>query len=117
MPATTPHGYPYAEPTDPLVQWPATSQQLAEKIDELTAYHASGQIGPGDPISAATEFTVTFPPGTFTSTPVVILQWAGEQWGHATLKTLSPTGFTCLLRPLEGQTIPFVYWLAIEVPA
>jgi hypothetical protein len=34
MPANTANGYPYAEPTDPLVQWPATSQALAEKIDD-----------------------------------------------------------------------------------
>lgn len=33
MPGTTPGGVPYAVPTDPLVQWPATSQGMAEKID------------------------------------------------------------------------------------
>lgn len=33
MPGTTPTGFPYALPADPLVQWPATSQALAEKID------------------------------------------------------------------------------------
>jgi hypothetical protein len=37
MPGTTPNGYPYAEPTDPLVQWPATSQALAQAIDTKTA--------------------------------------------------------------------------------
>jgi hypothetical protein len=34
MPGTSPSGYPYAEPTDPLVQWPATSQQLAARLEE-----------------------------------------------------------------------------------
>jgi hypothetical protein len=34
MPGTTPRGTPYALPTDPLVQWPGTSQQMAQKIDE-----------------------------------------------------------------------------------
>jgi hypothetical protein len=33
MPGTTPNGVPYAEPTDPLVQWPATSRSLAEAVD------------------------------------------------------------------------------------
>jgi hypothetical protein len=33
MPGTTAAGTPYAEPADPLVQWPATSQQVAEAID------------------------------------------------------------------------------------
>jgi hypothetical protein len=35
MPATTPGGVPYAIPADPLVGWPSTSQQLAEKIDTI----------------------------------------------------------------------------------
>jgi hypothetical protein len=33
MPALTTGGFPYAQPADPLVQWPDTSQALAEKID------------------------------------------------------------------------------------
>jgi hypothetical protein len=33
MPGSTPSGYPYAEPADPLVQWPATSKALAEKLE------------------------------------------------------------------------------------
>jgi hypothetical protein len=41
MPGTTPQGFPYADPTDPLVQWPATSQSLAEKVD-------SGTVKSGD---------------------------------------------------------------------
>jgi hypothetical protein len=35
MPDTTANGYPYAVPSDPLVQWPATSQSLAEKLEAL----------------------------------------------------------------------------------
>jgi hypothetical protein len=34
MPGTTTNGFPYAVPTDPLVQWPATSQSLSERIDQ-----------------------------------------------------------------------------------
>jgi microcystin-dependent protein len=33
MPGTTTGGVPYAVPADPLVQWPATSQALAEAVD------------------------------------------------------------------------------------
>jgi hypothetical protein len=46
MPGTTPQGFPYAEPTDPLVQWPATSQSLAEKLEQLPVImggHFSGE--------------------------------------------------------------------------
>jgi hypothetical protein len=45
MADTTANGYPYAVPSDPLVQWPATSQSLAEKIDTQleTARVAAGQ--------------------------------------------------------------------------
>jgi hypothetical protein len=46
MPGATFGGYPYAQPSDPLVQWPATSQQLAQKIDDeaAAALARSGQF-------------------------------------------------------------------------
>jgi hypothetical protein len=33
----TPSGWPYALPTDPRINWPATSQALAEKLELLAA--------------------------------------------------------------------------------
>lgn len=37
MPGTTPGGWPYALPADARVDWPATSQQLANKLEQESA--------------------------------------------------------------------------------
>jgi hypothetical protein len=86
MPGTTPAGYPYAEPTDPLVQWPATSQSLAQKLDDTNLVGSSeaglklaaGGVA-GAPIAAGANraIPVTFPVGLFTVGPHVVACNAG----------------------------------------
>lgn len=41
MPSTTPKGWPYHEPDDFVIDWPATSKQLATKLDAATSGGAS----------------------------------------------------------------------------
>jgi hypothetical protein len=71
MPGSTLHGYPYAEPTDPLVQWPGTSQSLAEQIDTQIAgqrvFRWSGIVTP----PASGEVTVDLSAAGFTQEPVI----------------------------------------------
>jgi hypothetical protein len=72
MPGTTPKGYPYAQPADPLIQWPATSQALAEKIDaasgaRIVVGHVSG------PANASGMIEMSFPAGVFTKAPFVVM--------------------------------------------
>lgn len=44
MPGTTTHGYPYALPDDALVNWPATSKALADKLNGSTSVDLAGAI-------------------------------------------------------------------------
>jgi hypothetical protein len=60
MADTTANGYPYAVPSDPLVQWPSTSQSLAEKVDSQHLTVGVSQLT-GDGQSVV---TVPVPPGT-----------------------------------------------------
>lgn len=79
MPGVTTGGYPYAEPTDPLVQWPATSQSLAEKIDAQVTLAMGKTVGGSRDFSPAGEmaagsvytYNVPFPAGMFTAAPFV----------------------------------------------
>lgn len=106
MPGTTPNGYPYAQPADPLVQWPATSQSLAEKIDNVlppkgfatlngTNQPAADTIiiwkgsAVADGLTASpAEGFITCPPGTYLISVVVpiggtvfaIAGFAGNAW-------------------------------------
>jgi hypothetical protein len=49
MPATSPSGYPYAIPADPLAQWPDISRSLAEKVDaEVLARYSPASLQYGE---------------------------------------------------------------------
>jgi hypothetical protein len=77
MPGSTTGGFPYALPADPLVQWPATSQSLAEKIDQKIA--ALPRIATGVATTTGeSAVLVNFPPGRFTAPPKVVVTPVGS---------------------------------------
>jgi hypothetical protein len=83
MPGSTPaHQIPYAVPTDPLVQWPATSQALAEKVDALSTTAAGApqrQVIQGvATCDAQGAFHAAFPPNTFYAAPSVTVTPVAE---------------------------------------
>jgi hypothetical protein len=123
MPATTPGGYPYAEPTDPLVQWPATSRQLAEGIESLSArVHSlpAHIVTGGGATDAQGRLTVDLTTAGFTQQPVVmaIAVEGGSDpfYTFLSVSNLSPTGAVIWAQggdpagPLVGL---FVHWVAI----
>jgi hypothetical protein len=121
MPATTPNGYPYAEPTDPLVQWPATSQQLAEKIDSVPVVVG---VTPGMKIArgvvsysdAQPTVTVDLSPYGFTSPPVVSLTpYMQAAAGFAYIRSSAAASFSFSVETPAGDYQPAcdVHWIAI----
>jgi hypothetical protein len=81
MGGTTTGGIPYVTPDDHPKEYPAASQALAAKIDELQAAVAaipnvvSGRTGIQTAAAAAsTTWNITFPAGSFTGPPNVIAQ-------------------------------------------
>jgi F420-0:gamma-glutamyl ligase len=137
MPDATANGYPYAVPSDPLVQWPATSQSLAEKIDtEVGAAKAAGAAaqstastavqGAGLKVAAGTFDTaggtgqeyIPFPGNPFTSSPAVTVtarDASGSPVG-VTILDLSPQGVRIGVWRQAGSGFAAagaVYWIAV----
>jgi hypothetical protein len=113
MPDTTPNGYPYAVPSDPLVQWPATSQSLAEKLD------ATPRVWCGLADTLPEGVTVQLPAG-FTSgaVAVAVLVGAAGNTNPATVNCTAVTAggqFTIFAfnggASLGGQ---HVQWIAVQ---
>ena len=88
MPGQTPKlGLPYALPEDKRINWPATSQQLAEKL-EAAPRMASGWGRTSGPAGAQ----VTFPVGLFTQAPRVVVTLASNAGSEATGSWILQTG-------------------------
>jgi hypothetical protein len=92
MPGTTSSGFPYAVPADPLVQWPATSQSLAEKVQaELQdVYDVVLGAVPADKKVRGTVATLTFD-ATYVASLVNALGSVGISGGVVGL-ALMPVG-------------------------
>jgi hypothetical protein len=112
MPATTPGGYPYAEPTDPLVQWPATSQQLAEQLEQKLS--AGLRVATGT-VTTSGE-SVAFPPGTFAAPPTVLVTAESTDPAVVVTAGITAAAFTVRCFDLSGQakTAP-IHWVAVQV--
>jgi hypothetical protein len=125
MPDTTPGGYPYALPADPLVNWPATSQSLAEKLEALKP---TGGATAGLKIAAGTasggDATVTFPPGLFTAPPAVVVVPSGGAGAPpvdltAGVGNITAQGFQVAIRVAfganQGNSFVDCAWIAVGI--
>lgn len=111
--ATTPRGIPYVEPTDPPLDYPVTSQQLAELLDARLP--RSGQVVV--PITTAntdTDVSVTFAVPYPTGQPPVVVATplAGTNIHTWTVATVSETGFTLRAKRASGGAVVTYMWLA-----
>lgn len=98
----TPGGWPYALPTDALVQWPATSQALAEKLEAAPpALGGTVQILKAD-ATATTGTRVTFRI-PFKAPPAVVLSHAAFSQGVVLqLRSVTATGFEAVAYQTDG---------------
>lgn len=138
MPGSTPRGFPYAQPADPLVQWPATSQALAEKVDALKAAtevleaqtnartrmvtgftNMTGQtLEPN--LVGQRKFDLPLPAGMFTSPPAIVATLVTGGSRHQLLLMVggtSPTAAEIFVFNNSGESftgdIQF-YWIAMQ---
>ena len=111
MPGQTAHGFPYALPEDKRINWPATSRQLAEKMEEALP----GNIRSGTVVGP--EGRVVFPT-PFTSPPIVVA-CAADSNGRFVVGVMNITaqGFDTLQTNLAGgqPVAARVNWIAIGI--
>lgn len=117
---TTPTGFPYPEPGDPIAGGADAIKALAGRIDQTRM--AAGQLlGPAGGIAAgamSAAIPVAFPAGRFTQTPVVVITSSDAR---LTVSFASPTrnGFTIYARNPSPNASPqcFYNWWAIQMTA
>jgi hypothetical protein len=123
MPGTTAKGFPYAQPADPLVQWPATSQSLAEKIDADTVTKGYVDALPlvqagRAAANAADGVTVTFPVAYKTAPTVLVSHASAQSMGTAHqlfAETVTPTTVKIVALKSDGSALVAVdvVWVAV----
>jgi hypothetical protein len=118
MPGTTSSGFPYAEPTDPLVQWPATSQALAEHSQAVHLNTAGGKrFEAGRMYGGQTDARVTFP-RAFTVAPDVVVSAADMPGTHHITYEIDNLGFTWRITANDGsasQVNATILWIACAI--
>jgi hypothetical protein len=114
MPGTTPKGYPYAEPADPLVQWPATSKALAQKLENDLNLRPAGSIA----VSGANWTPVVFPSGAYSAAPVVVVTPVGATPPAVAVRSVTIAGFEFLVHNGQGTAVAAgtqVNWIALGI--
>ena len=112
MSGTTAGGWPYVTPDDHPKEYPAASQQLAEKIDaRLVALPAAVATGTVDTAGVA----VTFPAGRFTATPVVTATADNNDAAIVTIAGVTAAGFTIRCFDASGAAkVANLNWIAVQ---
>jgi hypothetical protein len=111
MPDSTANGFPYALPTDPLVQWPATSQSLAEALPKIQ----SGFINTGHVCQPGEShvFDVTFPEA-FAEIPHIVGNAYSDQLGTVSWGAVQHNVASCRFTAnLGSAAIAAVAWIAV----
>lgn len=114
---TTPRGFPYPEPSDPINAGAGAIKTLAEKADQLTARVAGGFATVSTAASSASgTVAIVFPVGLFTAAPKVsVTSQNGNWWGFI---STAPTaaGFTAgaaSYATRAASSVP-IAWTAIQ---
>ena len=121
---TTPKGFPYPEPTDPVAAGADAIKALAQAIDTHVGRVASGAVTvTGDGTSVNPGAAVTFPAGRFTANPRVIAEVVGgSNVNLAGVSTgITTTGCTVFAFLRAGGAIAngtnvTVNWIAVQAP-
>lgn len=106
-------------PSPPAVGDPATATFIGDLVDSVSAA-ASGTVNlQCTTANVAVLTNITFPPGRFTSAPIVICQFATGVTGTVTCfawpSNITASGCTITLN--RSSTTPTaIYWLAIQTP-
>lgn len=130
MSATTPKGYPYVQGTDPVADYPTTSQALATLLEaKVPAAVAAGSLlitAGALPAGSGYTAVVTFPVGRFTIAPIVLVTLGDGSAGGTTMlvprnKAITPTSVTVGLynasTVASGAYSLQVPWLAVQMLA
>lgn len=112
MSGTTAGGWPYVTPDDHPKEYPAASQQLAEKIDaRLVALPAAVATGT---VSTA-GVGVTFPAGRFTAPPIVTATGESNDSTIVTIAGVTAAGFTVRAFDAAGVAkVSSIHWIAVQ---
>lgn len=117
MPSATTRGYEYAQPGDPIGDYPATSQALAETVEAQLKRIESGTVTSASIASGAgADVAITFA-AAFTAAPKVIACNATNrndpQLMAVTVKSVTTTGAVVRVHNTTGATITIsVNWIA-----
>lgn len=117
MPGSTLHGYPYAQPSDPRVDWPATSLALATALENnlRIATGSSGGIAAIAP-GASTTVNVTFPAGLFTAGAPTLMAISNTSRLTMGVSAITAVGATIALSNWTSAGSPpgsALFWIAI----
>jgi hypothetical protein len=108
MSGSTPSGFPYALSSDPLVQWPTTSQQLAEKL-EAVVMKAGTSTWVATPTGLVAFAIPNPPPGKTLRSCQITIDGATLYANGAVvagLEILSATGGNLIFRKGDGSLVP-----------
>lgn len=114
MSGTTTHGWPYVTPDDHPKEYPAASQQLAEKLEAQPRVQA-GFINTGQLVNpgAAHGFDIVFPV-PYTSAPIVTANASSAQYGTVVFDAIGPTAARAIFIANLGQAaFAAINWTAV----
>lgn len=121
MPQQTASGAPYVVPADAVADYPVHSLALATWLEawrsKMPKAHWSGGVAVAVNNANSATAAVTFPPGLFTSTPIVTVSTSGTSVWVAMSSGASANGFTATARNVDGAAAtatPSVNWHATQ---
>ena len=88
---TTPKGYPYPEPNDPVGQGDDVIKALAQAVDDKVGASAAGTATISLAAASAGSVAVTFPAGRFSAAPAVTASANNTAAQHYVMNTGTPS--------------------------